>query len=143
MNAFYQLIWAFLGTFAFCLYFNLKNERLFIASLMGLGTWAIYLFVMELTGNVFVSSFLATFIMGVVSEVLARVYKTPSMVFYIPSIIPIIPGGSLYYLMQAVVQSDRVQMSYYAYMLIWTILGMGVGVSLIQVIMTVRKNIRG
>ena len=42
----------------------------------------------------------------VYSELFARVCKTPTTSFLVPSIIPLIPGGLLYYTMQAAVGGD-------------------------------------
>ncbi len=43
------------------------------------------------------------------SEIWARILKTPSTVILMPTVIPLIPGGSLYYAMDAALRHDMPQ----------------------------------
>lgn len=41
------------------------------------------------------------------AEILARIVKTPVTVFVITSVIPMVPGGALYYTMLGLLQGDK------------------------------------
>jgi len=142
MNTVIQLICAFCGSLGFALYFNVKKGKIVLASSLGLLCWAVYLIVMKACDQVFIASLVAAFVVSMLSEILARKVKAPSMIFYIISIIPLVPGGTLYYLMDAVVKSDKSMIDKNAYTLIWTIIGMGVGTALVQAYMTVWKKMK-
>ena len=43
---------------------------------------------------------------SVYAEIMARLLKTPTTTFLITSLIPLIPGGSLYYTMTSVFEGD-------------------------------------
>lgn len=57
----------------------------------------------------FVGLFAASFFVAVLSELLARIIKTPVILMLVPMLIPEIPGGDLYYTMQHLVRGEYVQ----------------------------------
>jgi uncharacterized membrane protein YjjB (DUF3815 family) len=61
---------------------------------------------MQLSTSEQFSLFTASFIAGFYSEILARFLKTPVTTFSICSIIPLVPGGGMYYTMLESVQGD-------------------------------------
>ena len=68
------------------------------------------------------------------AEVLARVVKAPATVFLIPSIIPLVPGGRLYYTMRAIVDGDADNAKSYAMETIVIALGIAVGIVVISLV---------
>ena len=54
----------------------------------------------------FLSSLVASAAICLWSETLARVRKAPANVFLIPGIVPLLPGGALFYAMSGVVNGD-------------------------------------
>jgi uncharacterized membrane protein YjjB (DUF3815 family) len=52
------------------------------------------------------AAFAGAFVVGVLSEILARKRKMPATVFTIPGLIPLVPGYGLYYSMLKVVEAD-------------------------------------
>ena len=69
--------------------------------------WIVYLFLFHFTKDLFISNFAAAFIVFVWAEIMARILKAPSNTYLIPGIIPLIPGGSLYYTMKGVVDGNQ------------------------------------
>ena len=59
-----------------------------------------------LAGNVFLSALVASMGVCLWSEGMARVRKAPANIFMIPGIIPLLPGGALYYTMSALIGGD-------------------------------------
>lgn len=59
--------------------------------------------------GMFVGLFAASFFVAVLSELLARIIKTPVILMLVPMLIPEIPGGDLYYTMQHLVRGEYVQ----------------------------------
>ena len=66
----------------------------------------LYLLVFWRSGEVFLSSLAAATAICLWSETLARVRKAPANIFLIPGIIPLLPGGALYYTMNALISGD-------------------------------------
>ena len=69
-------------------------------------SWLLYLVCFHQGRGVFVSALAAALGVCLWAEILARVRKAPATVFLIPGIIPLLPGGSLYYTMSALITGD-------------------------------------
>ena len=101
-----QLLAALLGSFGFSLVFGLHRRYLPAASCGGALTWGVFLAAKAWLGTEFLPCLLASAFAVLYSEVLARRLKTPATLFVIPSILPLVPGGSLYYAMSSAVRGE-------------------------------------
>lgn len=111
MDMVLQLATAFLGSLGFALLFQVKRERLLLASLGGLLAWGVYLLMGLVTDQDVVRYFVASVILTIYGEMLARVVKCPATLFIVTASIPLIPGGSLYRTMQFFMQNDLASFS--------------------------------
>ena len=101
-----QTLTAALGAAGFGLLFNVHGKKLhWIAGGGGLG-WLVYLLVEAMGGGLFWGLFLATVTVVTLSEILSRVLKSPVILFLVPMLIPLVPGGGLYYMMDALIRED-------------------------------------
>ena len=105
-----QVICAVIGSFGFSFIFHLKRDKLIVASVGGGLTWLFYLLVVHRVNGEFAAYFLATVFATFYAELMARVKKAPAMIFVITALIPLIPGGSLYYTMEYLMQKDMEMM---------------------------------
>ncbi len=101
-----QVLTACIGSLGFAVLFNVRGRRLAIAAIGGLLSWGIYLLSYRYIGNEPICYFLSATFVTAYAEVMARVLKTPTTVFITASLIPLVPGGSLYYTMAYAFQSD-------------------------------------
>jgi uncharacterized membrane protein YjjB (DUF3815 family) len=99
-------VYALLATLGFGVLFNIKGKNLIFASLGGFLTWYIYLFSLSIDNSNHLALFVASFAAGLYSEALARILKSPVTTFSICSIIPLVPGGGMYYTMLESVQGN-------------------------------------
>lgn len=102
-----QVIMAGIGTLGFSIYFRVREKNVAASTAAGIIGWAIYLLIFHFTEQLFLSNFVAAFLVYLYAEIMARILKAPSNIFLIPGIIPLLPGGTLYYTMQAIVEGDR------------------------------------
>jgi len=93
LNSFY----AFLSSLGFGVLFNIRGKNLIIASLGGGLAWLTYLISGRLQPSLVFSLFLASMVGSIYSEIMARLYKNPVTMFIICAIIPLVPGGGMYY----------------------------------------------
>lgn len=93
LNSFY----AFLSSLGFGVLFNIRGKNLIIASLGGGLAWLTYLLSGKLQPSLVFSLFLASMVGSIYSEIMARLYKNPVTMFIICAIIPLVPGGGMYY----------------------------------------------
>lgn len=136
-----QLVTALIGSFGFALIFNVNRKLLLPASIGGLFAWCVYLLCAEVFGlHLLVSNVAAGAFCQLYSEVLARIYKTPSTVICIPAIIPLIPGGSLYRTMYSAVHQNWEMFRFYGYQTLLTALGIAAGISFVSAILYILMN---
>lgn len=97
--AWIQLATAFFGALGFALFFNVSPRRILPASVGGLVTWMIYWALFQIMGQIFVPCVIACIFAAAYAEVVARVNRIPTTVFFIISVIPLVPGRGLFYTM--------------------------------------------
>lgn len=59
--------------------------------------------------NEYLGFFVVAILITIYSEIWARILKTPATTVLMPTVIPLIPGGSLYYAMDAALRRDMPQ----------------------------------
>ncbi|MBU5590963.1 threonine/serine exporter family protein [Clostridium sp. MSJ-4] len=99
-------IYAFIATLGFAILFNIKGKKLFFASLGGAMSFFFYLLFLQLNFSELSALFFSTIIFSVYSEILARCLKTPVTTFTICALIPLVPGGAMYYTMLESIQGN-------------------------------------
>jgi uncharacterized membrane protein YjjB (DUF3815 family) len=88
---------ALVGTFGFGVLFCMKGRKLLFASLGGMFAWFLYLLLFELIAREILCYLIVSTMLSLYSEFMARWLKTPATPFAVMTLIPLIPGGSLYY----------------------------------------------
>ena len=106
MNYVLQLAAAFSGSMGFALLFQVRRGKLLLASLGGLLAWAVYLALRPVMPQDVPRFFVASVVLTIYAEILARVVKCPATLFLVTAAVPLIPGGSLYNTMRYFVQGD-------------------------------------
>lgn len=101
-----EVMAAFISTFAFGIVFNIKGKNLVFASLCGSLGWFVYKFSLMIGVQDTTSLFLASIALSTYSEIFARVLKTPVTTFVIAALIPLVPGGGMYYTMVEAITGD-------------------------------------
>lgn len=94
-----EVVSAFIASLAFGIIFNIKNRNLFFAALCGALGWFVYKLSLNNGFSDTLSLFFASISLSTYSEVFARVLKTPVTTFIIVALIPLVPGGGMYYTM--------------------------------------------
>ncbi|XJZ27865.1 threonine/serine exporter family protein [Bacillota bacterium Lsc_1132] len=101
-----QLVTSFFATGAFGILFNAPKQSLIKCGLIGMGGWLIYYVLEDHYHDAVMATLAAALFVGVVSHILAKVYKTPVIIFSVSGIIPLVPGGLAYDAMRNFVEND-------------------------------------
>jgi uncharacterized membrane protein YjjB (DUF3815 family) len=99
-------LWAGLATGGFAVLFSLRGRDIPLAAAGGAIGWAVYAISSRATLSAAVGYFAAAAMIGLWSEVLAAALRRPATVYMICGIIPLVPGGGMYYTMLAAVRGD-------------------------------------
>ncbi len=94
-----EVVSAFIAAFAFGIVFNIKGKKLVFAAICGALGWFVYKLSLILGYTDITSLFLASVALSIYSEIFARVLKTPVTTFVVAALIPLVPGGGMYYTM--------------------------------------------
>lgn len=101
-----QFLYGFAAAMAFALLFHAPKRALFYNGLVGGIGWIAYKFLIETGNGVLISSIISALIIGTLSATFGTVLKLPNLVIYVPSLIPIVPGGGMYYTMYYLIMSE-------------------------------------
>ena len=99
MTQFIQILAGGVGSFGFACLFHIRGKRLLVASLGGVLAWFLFVIFSYFIKSEPINYFLVSVLLTMFAEVMARVMKTPTTTFITTSLVPLIPGSSLYYTM--------------------------------------------
>lgn len=101
-----EIFFASLATYGFGLMFNIRGKSLLAASIGGGIGWFFYIFCMGKDFSESSSYLIATIFIALYCEWMARILKTPVTSIIVPSMIPLAPGGGVYYTMFYLIQNN-------------------------------------
>lgn len=105
MNTIIIFIASFFACVGFCIIFNLKGKIIFLASIGGVIGYGVF-WLFSYTNNDIIQYFFATIAIEIYAEIMARVMKQPVTVFLIVALLPLVPGGGIYYTMEYCINGD-------------------------------------
>ena len=100
------IIAAFFGTLGFTVVFRSKKQHIFMIAAGGALSWAVYLISAQIFTSEPLCYFTASAAVGIYSEIFARILKTPTTNIFAVAVLPLIPGGALYYTMRCAVNGE-------------------------------------
>lgn len=101
-----QLIAAGMGTLGYGVLFRLRTKHMVTAVIGGVMTWGIYLIFANVIEGVFYPTLIASAAAAAYAEIMARLLKGTVPLYVLPSVISLVPGGSLYYTMSYCMERD-------------------------------------
>lgn len=126
-----------LGALGFAVFFNIKPKHVPFAAIGGAIATLVYALIDMAGINLFVSNFVATLVCVIYSTFMARALKTPSMVFITASIIPLVPGGSLFYTMSNLILGNSAAARLYGLNTMQVALGIAGGIVIESLILSI------
>lgn len=112
-----EILWlsllATIGTIGFSVIFHLPAKRLPVIIIGAFFTSFIQLYTDASAQQFFTGAMLATLFAVWFSEIFARIVRTPAIVILTPILIPLVPGGSMFYTMQGVLLGNMEQFRQY------------------------------
>lgn len=122
---------SFVGTLGFSLLVRIRPKYLFFAAFGGFIAFCVWFFCDFYGRGAFVSNFAGAAAAAIYSEILARIFKTPTIEFSLASIIPLTPGSFLYYAMSSFIKNDY--SASFDYMITTLMIGFGIAAGMICV----------
>lgn len=91
-----QIFSGYTSSIAFGILTNVPRTALNACGLTGMISWLIYLGLRTLSFGLGFANFAAAFFIGLASIYFSRRQKMPMIIFTIPSLVPLVPGGPAY-----------------------------------------------
>lgn len=104
-----EVIAAFFVSYSFGILFNIKGKYLIIAGGGGSLGWFLYKICLYFGFGESSSLFVASIGFSIYCETCARLYKTPSTILSVCTLIPLVPGYGVYNTLYACLRKDYVQ----------------------------------
>lgn len=102
-----QLVTSFIASSGFGILFNVPRRTLWQCGVVGMLGWILYYFLTQKNGlDPVGATVLAAILVGILSQLSARIYKIPVIIFNVAGIIPLVPGGVSYNAMRAFVEDN-------------------------------------
>ena len=105
MDVYLPCFYSFIACMAVCLVFNVRGKLIFFTSLGGAIGWFVYLLCRPLQNDI-VQFFIATVVITIYSEVMARIRRCPVTGYLQVALLPLVPGAGIYYTMQYCVEGE-------------------------------------
>lgn len=97
----------FISALGFAVLYNIPRKTIVPAGFTGAIGWTIYFFLVTYLGAIdFLATITASFFIAFASQIFARRLKTPVIIFTLPGLIPLVPGGMAYNMMRAFVEGN-------------------------------------
>lgn len=101
-----QVISSIVATYGFGLVFNVKGKILIYASICGGLGWFVCSIFTALKFSDLIAYSAATSVITVYSEIFSRRLKVSSSAFLFPSLVPLVPGGGVYFTMYYLIKDN-------------------------------------
>lgn len=97
---------SFVASLGFGILFNIKGKNLLLAGIGGGISGMVYKSGLACGCSEMMAMFLASLAFSVYSELMARICKTPVTTYIVCALIPLVPGGGMYRMMQQAIFGD-------------------------------------
>ncbi|MBU5595613.1 threonine/serine exporter family protein [Amphibacillus sp. MSJ-3] len=92
-----QSVVSFIAAMGFAIIFNAPRQSLWQCGTVGMFGWLVYVSLARILDvNIVIATLVAAIVVGIYSQVLAKWFRTPIIIFNIAGIIPLVPGGLSY-----------------------------------------------
>lgn len=109
-----QAILSFIIAYSFAIIFNAPRKQLVSCGLVGMSGWLIYSVYSLVSDDTVQASFAGAFVVALAAHILSKRLRMPMIIFSVPGIILLVPGGLAYNAMRNIVENDYLTAISYA-----------------------------
>lgn len=128
---------SFVACLGFVIIFNIHGYGNMLCAVGSALTWAAYCVCTSFGMGFFACCLVGTMVSAAFAEIMARIRKYPAISYLIISVLPLIPGSSIYYTALGAMQQDMSRFVFYATETLGTAGAMAVGILLVSTCMRI------
>lgn len=136
---FVRIIVSLTGAFAFSLLFNVKGRYLVFSSFGGLICGFLFVLLSDYAG--IGAYFFSSIIVTIYAQICAKKLKTPATIYLVPGIIPLVPGGALYFTMASAVEADYEKFFYQGMETVYVAIAIAGGILIGSLFIKIKKGL--
>lgn len=91
-----QIVVSFLAVLSFSVALGVPKKFLILSGLTGSIGWIVFLVFSDLGVSTIIASLISAFCVAIISAILSKVAKAIISIFFIPGILPVVPGVAMY-----------------------------------------------
>jgi uncharacterized membrane protein YjjB (DUF3815 family) len=110
-----QAIVSFLAVLCFSVVLGIPKKFIILSGLTGTIGWIIFLIFSNLGLSTIIASLISAVCVAIISAILSKVAKTIISIFFIPGILPVVPGVAMYRAVYYVLNNDSEMTKQYLY----------------------------
>lgn len=131
----------FFASLGFSMLFDTKLRFLPLCAFFGALIHAVMYMSSLFTQDIFICALISAICASLVSEISARRLKAPKTVFLLPSIIPLVPGSTLFSAASAIIGSDKINARFFIFQTIDYTLGISAGILIISLLFRLKPRV--
>lgn len=134
-----QFVYGLFSTLAFAILFQAPKKSLIPNGIIGGIGWIVYKYLSLGGCAILFSALTASLIIGSLSAIISVYIRMPAITFFAPSIIPLVPGGGMYYTMYYLIMQDTEKFGQKALETTLTALAIAMGIFIsVSIVNTIR-----
>ncbi len=137
----FKSLCVYLSGVGFGLIVNLPHKALNMAGINALVAWLVYFYVMNTWGSLGSANFFGGLSIGVVSVIVAKWKKMPSILFDVPGLVPLVPGGQAYNTIKNFAMGDYQSAFSYLSEVIWIAGSIALGFIVAELVNKIRIRV--
>lgn len=108
-----QFIAAFIAVFCFSITLEIPKKFTLLVGGIGAIGWIVYLIIVAIGYSAILASFVSALSVAIISVIFSKIFHAVTTIFFIPGILPIVPGLAMYRTVYAMIQNNVNGISYY------------------------------
>lgn len=102
-----EFVLSFLSTVAFGVITDIPQKTMTAAGIAGASGWVVYYYFKDIFSSQAFGNFLGSIAIGLLCIIFSRKLKYPTIIFNIPALVPLVPGGPSYQMIRSLVSGDN------------------------------------
>ncbi|MCB5950850.1 threonine/serine exporter family protein [Enterococcus sp. BWT-B8] len=140
MNVVINLVFSYLSTVTFGIITNIPRKALNACGITGAAGWMLFIAAKHLEAGEVFANFFSAVCIGLLSVYFSRKKKMPTILFNIPSIVPLVPGGPAYQAIRSFVLGSYMSGFQYAMTVIMTAASLAAGFMVTNLVERILKR---
>lgn len=143
LAVFFNLFIGFIASAAYAVILNVPKDSIVTGGAIGALGWVGYWSINRYNGSVFIASVACSVILAVLSRVAAVQKCKPVTVFFVPGLIPVVPGISFFHAIQALINKLYRQAAGTFLDVLYTLIGIICGLAIAATMSKIYYGVKG